>query len=87
VIFFLLLHGNQNLGVTNNYYNRIEITGVTDTLPSVSASLTKAMIHSLTTFPHHPCDRLLNIGILYLWLYYILPTGRLRVIKTFSSWS
>jgi len=46
--------------------------GVTDTLSSVCASLTKAMVglHCICT-----CDRLLNFDILYLLLYY-RPFGR-----------
>jgi len=59
------LHGNHGLGVT-------------DTLPSVCAALTKATVHCICT-----CDT-------QLWNFVfvtLLPTGRSQVIKKFSSQS
>ena len=44
-----------------NVANSAFCSGVTDTLPSVCASLTKAIVHCNCT-----CDSLLNFGILYL---------------------
>jgi len=57
------LHGNRYLGVT-------------DTLPSVCASITWAMVHCICT-----CDTQLCHSVFVT----ILPTGRSRVIKKFSS--
>jgi len=55
------------------YYCCNHDLGVTDTLPSVCASLTQAVVHCISNAVQMPFAHvILNFGILYLWLYYQL---------------